>query len=288
MTKTIREESREMPMNNLNLFDLNNKKALVTGGSAGIGRACALALGSAGADVAIVDINEQAGQAAVDAIKHLGRDSFYIPCDVTDEQQVQAMVASVVEYFGRLDIAVNNAGIYWHGADEDMPKTDWDRVINVNLTGAWLCAQAEARQMKSQQPAGGKIINIASMAAKIAASNGSYDASKAGVVHLTHSLAAQWGRYNINVNSISPGYVANVFGVVRDEAERQRIREATPLGHVQRLADLYGPVLFFASDASNYVTGQDLVVDGGHTLNVWMKPLERSVPPRVAPEEEAG
>jgi NAD(P)-dependent dehydrogenase (short-subunit alcohol dehydrogenase family) len=196
------------------------------------------------------------------------------------------MVGRAVRQFGRLDIAVNNVGIAILGADEEVRQEDWDKVIAVNLTGVFLCAQAEARQMIRQQPTEGKIINIASMSATIANCNASYDASKAGVVHMTKTLAAEWGRFNINVNCISPSYVLTPMHASTPTVVRRRIRELTPLGHVERPEDLYGAVTFLASAASNYVTGHDLMVDGGHTLNAWLTPLGRSVPPRVSPEEE--
>jgi NAD(P)-dependent dehydrogenase (short-subunit alcohol dehydrogenase family) len=196
------------------------------------------------------------------------------------------MVGRVAEEFGRLDVAINNAGIAILGADEELTQEAWDKVIAVNLTGVFLCAQAEARQMIRQTPTEGKIINIASMSATIANCNASYDASKAGVVHLSKTLAAEWGRFNINVNCISPSYMLSSMHASTPLAVRQRIRELTPLGHVARPEDLHGAVIFLASAASNYVTGHDLMVDGGHTLNAWLTPLSRSVPPRVSPALE--
>lgn len=273
-------------MSEWKLFDLSGKKALVTGGAVGIGRACATALAQAGADVAIVDLNAAVGEKTAGLIRSLGRDSFFIACDVTKADQVQSMADRVVERFGRLDIAVNNAGIGILGADEEMPKESWDKVIAVNLTGVFLCAQAEAQRMIRQSPTEGKIINLASMSAAICNCNASYNASKAGVVQMTRMLAAEWGRFNINVNCISPSYVLTPMHASTPVEVRQRIRELTPLGHVQRPEDLYGAVVFLASAASNYVTGHDLVVDGGHTLNAWLTPLGRSVPPRVGPAEE--
>lgn len=274
-------------MADLSLFDLTGRMALVTGGAVGIGRACALALAKAGANVAILDINEETGQATVKEIEALGCQSLFVPCDVTNKGQVQAAVAKAVETFGRLDIAVNNAGIAILGADEALDQADWDKVIGVNLTGVFLCAQAEAQQMIRQNPTEGKIINLASMSARIANCNASYDASKAGVVHMTKTLAVEWGRFNINVNCISPSYVLTPMHASTPVPVRQHIRNATPLGHVQRPEDLYGAVVFLASDASNYVTGHDLLVDGGHTLNAWMAPLGRDLPARVSPEQEA-
>ncbi|MGD9136972.1 MAG: SDR family oxidoreductase, partial [Desulfobacterales bacterium] len=186
-------------MDNNSLFDLTGKKALVTGGSIGIGRGFALALAQAGADVAIVARNEIAGNSVVEEIKALGRDSLFVKCDVADKEQVQTMVQKVVGQFGQLDIGINNAGIAILGADEEIDQESWDKVIAVNLTGIFLCAQAEAQQMIKQAPPGGKIINMASMSATIANCNASYDASKAGIVHMTKTLAAEWGQYNINV-----------------------------------------------------------------------------------------
>jgi NAD(P)-dependent dehydrogenase (short-subunit alcohol dehydrogenase family) len=273
-------------MKDMTMFDLSGKKALVTGGSIGIGRGFALALAQAGADVVIVARNEVAGNSVVDEIKAMGRDSLFVKCDVAAKDQVQKMAQTVVKQFGRLDIGVNNAGIAILGADEEIDQDSWDKVIAVNLTGIFLCAQAEAQQMIKQSPPGGKIINMASMSATIANCNASYDASKAGIVHMTKTLAAEWGQYNINVNCISPSYVLTPMHASTPVVVRDRIRELTPLGHVQRPEDLYGPVVFLASDASNYVTGHDLMVDGGHTLNAWLTPLGRSVPPRVSPEEE--
>lgn len=269
------------------LFDLTGKKALVTGAAVGIGRAYAVALAQAGADVAIVDLDENTGKKTAEEIKSFGRDSLFLRCDVTQKEQVDAMVDAVVRQFGRLDIGVNNAGIGILGADADYPLDDWNKVIAVNMTGMFLCAQAEARQFMKQNPVQGKIINTASMSARIANCNASYNASKGGVVEMTRMLAAEWGAYNINVNCISPSYILSPMHASTPMEVRARIRELTPLGHVQRPEDLYGPVVFLASEASNYVTGVDLLVDGGHTLNAWLTPLGRAVPPRISPEEEA-
>ncbi len=273
-------------MADLSLFDLSGQNALVTGGAVGIGRACAVALARAGANVAIMDIDEKTGAATAQEIQAMGRKSLFVPCDVTDKTQVQNAVARVVAALGRLDIGVNNAGIAILGADESLDQADWDKVIGVNLTGTFLCAQAEAAQMISQSPTQGKIINIASMSARIANCNASYDASKAGVVHMTKTLAVEWGCHNINVNCISPSYVMAPMHAATPGPVRQHIRDATPLGHVQRPEDLHGAVVFLASNASNYVTGHDLLVDGGHTLNAWMAPLGRQAQPRVGAEQE--
>jgi len=278
-------------MADLSLFDLTGKKALVTGGAVGIGRGYAVALATAGADVAIVDIDEKVGPKTVAEIESMGRRSLFVNCDVTKKDQVQAMIKAVAGHFGRLDIGVNNAGIGILGGDEEFALEDWNKVMGVNLTGTWLCAQAEAQQFLRQAPpeegkTEGKIINTASMSATISNCNAAYNASKAAVVQMTRMLAAQWGRFNINVNCISPSYLLSPMHASTPVVARQRIRELTPMGHVQRPEDLYGAVVFLASAASNFVTGHDLIVDGGHTLNAWLVPLSREVPPRVGPEEE--
>lgn len=273
-------------MADLSLFDLTGKKALVTGAAVGIGRGYAVALAKAGADVAIADLDDRTGPKTAAEIRALGRQSLFVRCDVTQKEQVQDMVRHVVREFGRLDIGVNNAGIGILGADEQLDQGAWDKVIAVNLTGTYLCAQAEAQQFLRQKPIEGKIINTASMSAVICNCNASYNASKAGVVQMTRMLAAEWGQYNINVNCISPSYILSPMHASTPVVVRERIRELTPLGHVQRVEDLYGAVIFLASGASNYVTGHDLVVDGGHTLNAWLVPLGRSVKPRVSPKEE--
>ena len=272
--------------NPMEMFDLAGKKALVTGGSVGIGKACATALAMAGAHVAIADIDQKTGEKTAEGLREMGVDSLCVECDVTSKDQVQAMVTTVVEKFGRLDIGINNAGIAILGGDEDLDQAAWDKVIAINLTGAWLCAQAEAQQMIKQGAEGGKIINTASMSARIANCNASYDASKAGIVHMTRTLAAEWGRFNINVNCFSPSYLLTPMHASTPLEARQRIRELTPMGYMQRPEDLHGTIIFLASAASNYVTGHDLLVDGGHTLNSWLVPLGRDVPPRVSPKEE--
>ena len=273
-------------MADLSLFDLTGKKALVTGAAVGIGRGCGLALARAGADVAIVDVDAKTGPKTAKEIRAGGRDSLFVQCDVTQKDQVQEMVRRVVEHFGRLDIGINNAGIGILGADEELEQQDWDKVIAVNLTGTFLCAQAAAQQFLRQEPIEGKIINIASMSATISNCNASYNASKAGVVQMTRMLAAEWGRYNVNVNCISPSYLLTPMHASTPVVVRQRIRELTPMGYVQRPEDLFGAVIFLASAASNFVTGHDLMVDGGHTLNAWLTPLGRAVPPRVGPQQE--
>lgn len=274
-------------MSDLSLFDLTGKKALVTGGAMGIGRACATALAMGGADVAIIDINEEVGQETVEAIKSMGCDSFFVHCDTSDKQQVQTMTNTVVKRFGRLDIGINNVGYGLPpGSSDTLAKEDWDGMIGVNLTGTFLCAQAQAQQMIQQTPMEGKIINTASVYGTIAGGNVAYNAAKAGVIHLTKTLAAEWGRFNINVNSFSPGMILSTTSAGVSLEMRQKIRAVTPMGYMQHAEDTYGAILYLASQASDFVTGHNLIVDGGHTLNTWLTPLKRETPPRANPEDE--
>ncbi len=275
----------------MELFDLTGKNAWVTGGSVGIGRGYAIALAKAGANVAIVDIDDRTGEKTAAEIRAMGRDSIFVHCDVTNEEQVVVMAKTVVDHFGRLDIVVNNAGIGILGPDETYPKRSWDKVIDVNLTGMWLCCREASKYFIKQNetdpvPLGGKIINTASMSARIANCNASYDGSKGGVVEMTRALAAEWGQYNINVNCVSPSYILSPMHASTPVVVRERIRSLTPMGYMERPEDLYGPVIFLASKASDYITGVDLLVDGGHTLNAWLMPLSRQCAPRVSPEEE--
>lgn len=277
-------------MIDLSMFDLTGKVALVTGGTVGIGRACATALAMAGANIVIASRRQELGEKVSASLKKNGARSLFVQCDVSDERQIQGMMSAVIEAFGKLDIAVNNAGIgVVSDEDERFPKNEWDKLMAVNLNGLWLCAKYQAQQMIKQNPTDGKIINISSIAGVVSLpmSNGAYDASKSAVIHLTKQLALQWGRFNINVNSISPSYVLTPMMSSTTLEFRQRVRETTPLGHIQRPEDLYGPIVYLASQASDYMTGQNLVIDGGHTLGPWIEPArQRCVPPRVSIEEE--
>ncbi len=252
----------------LDRFRLDGKTALVTGAGRGIGQGYAHALAEAGADVAIVDIDAEAAQRVAEEIRALGRRSLAIVADVTRKADVQRMVDTIVQEWGKLDIGVNNAGIGGWANAEDMTEEEWDRVIDVNLKGVFLCAQAEARVMIPRRS--GKIINTASMSGTIVnrpQNQVAYNASKAGVIHLTRSMAAEGARYVICVNSISPGYTYTPL------VESPEVRDMIPLwlkdipmGRMAQVSDLQGAVVYLASEASDYVTGHDLVIDGGYTV----------------------
>lgn len=256
-------------MSILNSFRLDSKVALVTGGGQGIGQAFANALAEAGASVAIVDINPDTAEKVSQEIKALGQDSIPIVADVTALDDVKMIIDRVMEKWGRLDIAVNNAGMtLWKNA-EDVSEEEWDKVVDLNLKAVFFCSQAEAKVMIPQKY--GKIINTASMSATIVnypQSQASYNSSKAGVVHLTKSLASEWAKHGIRVNCISPGYT--LTPLVNSIPEVKELlplwTKLTPLGRLAQVDDLKGAIVFLASPASDFITGHDLIVDGGYTI----------------------
>ncbi len=263
----------------LDLFRLDGQVALVTGAGRGIGRVYALALAEAGADVAVVELDEPTGRQVAEEVAALGRRSVYLRCDVRRADEVEAMVAAVVAQLGGLDIAVNNA---FSGSG------DWYAVVDSVLNSVFVCARAESAVMVPQQH--GRIINTASISGTVANCRGeggaAYCASKAGVIMLTKCLAADLAPHNITVNCISPTYALSPVKRTESVEDRARIRALHPLGWYERPDDLCGTLVYLASDAAAYVTGRDHIVDGGHTLNVWLQPPPRVAPPLVSLADE--
>lgn len=257
MTKNVKE-----------LFDLTGKTAIVTGGSRGIGKEMAEGLAEAGANLMLCARRAEWLDETVAEFKTKGFAVEGRTCDVAKPEEVQAVIGETVAWFGSVDILVNNAGTSWGAMPEDMPLEKWQQVIDVNLTGCFLFAQAAGRQMLKQRS--GSIINIASIAGLTSSANGpfyaGYVASKAGLIGLTRELAASWGRKGIRVNAIAPGFFhSRLADAVIDIYERS-IQENNVIPRVGNEGELKGVAVFLASEASSYITGQTIVVDGGMTV----------------------
>jgi len=248
-------------------FSLEGKVAIVTGGKRGIGKAIALAFAEAGADVAVCSrvIKDGELQAVANEIQGLGRRSLAVQADITRKTDVDNLVQRVVDEFTAIDILVNNAGIYFVDPPLlDVPEGDWDKIINVNLKGHYLCSQAVGKRMVDRKA--GNIINIASeLAIKPISEAGVYCIAKAGVVMLTRVLAKELASYNIRVNAIAPGAArTKILEYLLSDPEALKQCEAQiPLGRIAEPGDIIGTALFLASEASSYITGHTILVDGG-------------------------
>ena len=250
----------------MNLFDLSGETALVTGAGSGIGQRLAVGLAEAGANVACLDLPSSAGLGeTVERIAALGRRALRLDGDVTQAADLQRAVARCEADLGPLSVALNCAGIANATAAEDMPEAQWQRMLSVNLNGVFLSCQAEARAMLPRRR--GAIVNIASMSGSIVNRGllqAHYNSSKAAVIHLSKSLAMEWSDRGLRVNSISPGYTATPMNSRPEVAEQVKQFEAdTPLGRMASVDELVGPAVFLASRAASFVTGVDLIVDGG-------------------------
>lgn len=252
-------------MKTMKNFDLTGKKAFITGGAKGIGKSAALAFAEAGADVAIVDTDTESAEATVKEVKALGVNSIYVKTDITNPTQVDAMIESVLKEFKTIDIAFNNAGICINEKAEDMSYENWKKVLDVNLTGIFLTARAAGRVMIKNRK--GCIINTASMSGHIVnvpQPQCAYNASKAGVILLTKSLAVEWAPYNVRVNSISPGYI----GTKMTLSATQWIptwESLTPVKRMGRPEELTAALIYLAGDGASFTTGCDIVIDGAFT-----------------------
>jgi gluconate 5-dehydrogenase len=252
------------------LFALTDRIALVTGGSRGLGREIAEGLAEAGASLMILARREPWLGATLAEFKAMGFRCEGLVCDVSKPDEVQIAVSRTLETFGRIDILVNNAGVSWGAPAEDMPLEKWRTVLDTNLTGAFLFCQAAGREMIRQQY--GRIINVASINAiqgglpmqDISAAG--YVASKGGLIALTRELAAKWARHGIRVNAIAPGYFPTRMTEKIWQQAGQLMRTSVPMGRGGMDGELKGVAVFLAADASNYITGQTIVVDGGTVL----------------------
>lgn len=257
MSKNVRE-----------LFDLTGRTAIVTGGSRGLGKEIAEGLAEAGANIMLCARRKEWLDDTVEEFTTRGFTVDGRTCDVANSEDVQTLVDETVTRFGAVDILINNAGTSWGAMPEEMPIEQWQKVIDVNLTGCFLFAQAVGREMLKK--GSGSIINIASIAGLTSSANGpfyaGYVASKAGLIGLTRELAASWGRRGIRVNAIAPGFFhSRLADAVIDIYERS-IQENNVIPRVGREGELKGTAVFLASEASSYITGQTIVVDGGMTI----------------------
>lgn len=247
----------------MNLFDLQGKVAIVTGGASGLGQGMAIALASAGADVVSVGISDP--NETRKKVEEMGKRFLVINADLTSIEPIKKIVDTTIDAFGHVDILVNNSGIIRRNDAIDFSEKDWDDVMNLNLKTLFFLSQAVARQFVKQKT-GGKIINIASM---LSFQGGirvpSYTSSKSGVMGLTRLLANEWAKYNINVNAIAPGYMAtaNTAALRADKVRSAEILGRIPAGRWGVPSDLAGPVIFLVSAAADYVNGYTVAVDGG-------------------------
>ena len=251
--------------------NLEGKSALVTGGASGIGRATALAFARDGARVAVADILEEAAQRTVTEIEAMGGQAMAIACDVTDDDAVKAMIAATVDAFGSLDCAFNNAGIAPYQVNAggqkiaDVAPEAWRRLIDVNLTGVWLCLRHEVAQMRAQG-SGGVIINTASILGLVGtATSSAYVAAKHGVVGLTKVAAADHAEDNIRVNAVCPGYIETPMTEETMRRRGERIMARVPMARMGKASEIAEAVVWLCSPKASFVTGVSWAVDGGYT-----------------------
>ena len=246
-------------------FSLTGRVALVTGGSRGIGRAIVLAMADAGADVAVVGRSLASLQAVTEEVEQLGRRALAVTGDVSQRQDVDNLVGTVLGAFGSIDILVNNAGISpVFKRIEHVAEEEWDRILDVNLKGCFLCSQAVGRVMIGQKR--GTIVNVASIGGKVALPRMvAYCASKAGIIEVTKVCAAEWATHNIRVNAVAPAYVETdmVEGLRQNPHLYSELIRNTPMGRLARPEEIAQVVVFIASDAASYLTGETISVDGG-------------------------
>lgn len=255
-----------MENSGLELFDLTSKVAMVTGSTRGLGETAALALAKAGANVAVCGRNTVDLERVSSHIKNLGRDSEGFILDVTSGEKVREGVRHILDRFGRVDILFNNAGVNHRVPVLEYPEAEWDRVINTNLKGYFLVAKAVVPQMIEHGY--GKVINMSSIFGTVALPNQlAYAASKGGVDQMTKVMALEWARKGISVNAIAPTYFeTELVAQLRNDPERFNfITERTPMGRWGYPPELEGLVIFLASSASNFITGQTIYIDGGWT-----------------------
>jgi NAD(P)-dependent dehydrogenase (short-subunit alcohol dehydrogenase family) len=254
-------------MNAVELFNLEGRKALITGAGRGIGRVLAISLAQTGCDIAILEKNIDDARGVVEEIKKIGKQAAAFQVDVTKKDEVEKAFSAATKFLGRLDIVINDAGVCIHEAAEDTSEEHYDFVVDTNLKGVFLCCQSAMRIMKPQKK--GSIINIASISGTISnypQKQAHYNASKAGVILLTKCLAVEWVDLGIRVNSISPGYTRTEMTTkTTAPAMIAKWESMTPMKRMAEPQEMAGAAIYLASEASSFVTGSDIIVDGGFT-----------------------
>lgn len=251
----------------LSVYSLEGRTAIVTGASGGLGKEAALALADVGCDVVIAARNQQALLEVAAAVEGKGRRCLAVQTDISQATDVQRLIERATASFPRLDILINNAGVAVEKLFADITEEEWRRVVETNLHGTFLCAQAAGKQMLQQ--GGGRIINVVSVVGLVAVPLlGAYGAAKGGVIQLTRAMAAEWARYDVTVNALAPGYFISPMNEERfaDPAVLQNTIRRIPMRRLATYDDLTPVLVFLASDAARYITGQVIVVDGGWTI----------------------
>lgn len=261
-------------MKSLELFDLSGKVAIVTGAAQGLGKQTALGLAEAGADICICDLLDEEGEEARKEIEATGRRAFFKKVDVTQSPQIEEFVQDVIKQFGKIDVLVNNAGSISEGcAIEEVEDELWQKIINTSLSSMFYFSKAVGKEMIARDE-GGSIINMSSVSGLIISRisprhNITYSVAKAGVAHLTRGLASEWAQYNIRVNALAPGYMMTPSTAASRKHPEivERLIDMTPMKRYGNEDELKGIVVFMASQASSFMTGSVLVIDGG--LTIW-------------------
>lgn len=251
----------------MEMFNLEGKVAIVTGSGKGIGKGMALGLADAGADMVIVARTEEDIQQTVLEIEAKGRRAIGISTDVKKKEEIEEMVAKAIGHFGKVDILVNNAGMNIRTPALEVPEEEWETIIQTNLKSTFFASQAVGRHMVEQNS--GSIINISSVAGRVALRTGAvYASTKAAMIQMTKTLALEWGSHNVRVNAIAPWYFRTPLTekLLDNEAFYNEVISRTPLRRVGQIPELVGPAVFLASDASSYITGHTIFVDGGMSI----------------------